>query len=54
MALFNQVRGTQHGLAIGVFNTADELHGIQIGVLNRARNNRPPFRWLPVVNAHLH
>jgi hypothetical protein len=52
IAAFNQVRGVQRGLAIGVFNTADELHGIQIGILNRAGNNKPPFRWLPVFNAH--
>ena len=53
IAAFNQIRGEQHGLAIGVFNSADELHGMQIGLLNRARNNRPPFRWLPIFNAHL-
>jgi hypothetical protein len=54
IAAYNEIRGPQHGLAIGVFNSADELHGVQLGVLNRAKNNRPPFRWLPIVNAHLH
>jgi hypothetical protein len=54
IAAYNQIRGPQHGLAIGVFNSADELHGVQIGVLNRAKNNKPPFRWLPIANAHLH
>jgi hypothetical protein len=54
MAAYNQIRGPQHGLAIGVFNSADELHGVQLGVLNRAKNNKPPFRWLPIANAHLH
>jgi hypothetical protein len=49
---YNNVRGVQHGLTIGVFNSADELHGVQIGLLNRAKNNRPPFRWLPIVNLH--
>jgi hypothetical protein len=49
---FNHVRGEQHGLAIGVFNYADELHGVQLGVLNYARNNRKPWRLLPIVNVH--
>jgi hypothetical protein len=53
IAAYNQIRGTQHGLAIGVFNSARELHGVQIGLLNRAKNNKPPFRWVPIVNAHL-
>ena len=43
-----------HVLTIGVFNYAQELHGIQIGLLNFAGNNRGAARWLPIVNAHLH
>lgn len=52
IAAYNQVLGAQHGLAIGVFNSAAELHGMQIGLLNRAGNNRPPFRWLPILDVH--
>jgi hypothetical protein len=40
------------GLTLGIVNWADELHGIQIGLLNRAANNRSPFRILPFLNAH--
>jgi len=49
---YNEIRGRQTGLSIGLFNTADELKGVQIGLLNRARNNPPPFRLLPLINVH--
>jgi hypothetical protein len=52
IAGYNEVRGVQVGVTIGVYNTADELHGVQLGLLNRAKNNAPPFRWLPIINAH--
>jgi hypothetical protein len=42
------------GLAVGIYNSAYELHGFQIGLLNHARNNKPPFRYLPLLNVHLH
>lgn len=50
---YNRVRGLQRGLAIGLYNSAYELHGIQIGVINRAKNNRAPFKTLPILNVHL-
>jgi hypothetical protein len=53
IAGYNDVRGVQVGVTIGVYNSAEILNGIQIGVLNRAKNNRPPFRWLPILNVHL-
>ncbi len=40
------------GLTIGIVNWTDELHGIQVGLLNRAGNNPAPFNTLPFVNAH--
>lgn len=52
IAGYTEVRGVQRGITIGLFNRADELHGIQIGLLNRAGNNAPPFRWLPLINVH--
>jgi hypothetical protein len=30
----NNIRGEQHGLTIGLFNYARELHGAQIGLIN--------------------
>jgi len=47
---FNHIKGSQHGLTIGIFNYAYRLHGVQLGVLNYVRDNRAPFRLLPVVN----
>jgi hypothetical protein len=44
--------GVQRGLVIGIFNRARELHGVQIGLLNYAGNNRGMARLLPLVNAH--
>lgn len=35
VAGYNQIHGRQNGLAIGLFNDAYELNGVQIGVLNR-------------------
>jgi hypothetical protein len=52
VAAFNHIKGTQRGLAIGVFNYATELRGVQIGVLNWAGNNQGARRLLPVVNWH--
>ena len=41
------------GLSIGGFNCAEELHGVQLGILNYAGNNPRWARWLPFVNVHL-
>jgi hypothetical protein len=53
ISAYNRVRGPQRGLAIGLYNSAYELHGVQIGLVNRAKNNRAPFKILPVLNVHL-
>ena len=49
---FNHIRGVQNGLAIGLLNYADELHGLQLGLINIARNNPSGARVLPVANWH--
>ena len=48
----DRVRGLQAGLSIGIYNSARVLNGLQLGVLNRAQNNRGIWRMLPLVNAH--
>jgi hypothetical protein len=53
VSAYNRIRGPQRGLAIGLYNSAYELHGVQIGVLNRAKNNKAPFKILPLLNVHL-
>ena len=50
---YNRIRGPQRGLVIGIYNSAYELHGVQIGLINRAKNNKPPFKILPLLNVHL-
>jgi hypothetical protein len=39
VAAFTNVKGAQHGLTIGLFNYASELHGAQIGVINISDND---------------
>lgn len=53
IAAANHVRGTQRGLTIGLLNYARELHGVQIGLLNIARNNSFWTTILPVLNFNL-
>ena len=49
LSAYNDVRGTQRGLAIGLFNYARTLDGVQVGILNYARNKRSA-KLLPLVN----
>ena len=46
---WNRVKGEQFGLSIGLLNTAWELHGWQLGVLNCSRRKSGWF-CLPLVN----
>jgi hypothetical protein len=41
------------GLSIALYNRTRELHGMQIGLLNYAGNNRKGLRYLPLINMHL-
>jgi hypothetical protein len=50
ISAFNQIKGDQFGLSIGLLNYAWELHGWQLGVLNYARNNPKGLRLLPLFN----
>ena len=49
IAGYNRIQGTQRGLAIGLYNRAHTLHGVQIGLLNYAGNNKAPFKWLLIL-----
>lgn len=53
VAGWNDIRGRQRGLTIGLYNYTRDLSGIQIGLLNVARNNPPGLRILPFVNANV-
>jgi hypothetical protein len=48
----NLNKGELQGLSIGLFNFARFLNGIQLGVLNYAKNNPKWLRLLPVMNLH--
>jgi hypothetical protein len=50
LSAYNDVRGLQRGLAIGIFNYARTLDGVQVGVLNYAGNKPKGTRLLPIVN----
>lgn len=51
VSAFNDIRGAQFGLAIGLLNITEELHGFQVGLVNIARN-KEHFSFLPLVNYH--
>jgi hypothetical protein len=53
IAGYNRIKGDQFGLAIGLYNYAKRLRGVQLGLINNARNNRGLLRVLPLVNVHL-
>jgi len=52
VSAYTRVRGTQHGITIGLVNIAHALHGVQLGVVNYAGNNPAPFKVLPVINVN--
>jgi hypothetical protein len=52
VAAFNEIRGRQRGLTVGLLNIAEELHGVQIGLINIARNNPSGRQVLPIANWH--
>jgi hypothetical protein len=49
---YTRIRGVQRGLTVAIYNHANELHGMQIGLLNRADNNSGIARILPILNFH--
>lgn len=50
VAGINDMRGRQTGLAIGLFNYAYDLNGLQVGVINVARN--ATVKVMPIMNYH--
>jgi hypothetical protein len=53
IAGWTRVRHVQRRLSIGLFNQAEELHGVQLGLLYFAGNNHGLARWTPFINLHL-
>ena len=52
VAVYNRVRGEQHGITVGIYNRARSLHGLQLGVLNHVEDAHGIWRWMPVFNFH--
>ena len=50
VSAFNQIKGQQFGLSLGLINFAWELNGVQIGVINIAEKSRSGIKVLPLVN----
>lgn len=46
----NFIQGTARGLTIGIVNYTRRLHGVQLGVVNIARDNPRGRRVLPLIN----
>ena len=49
LAAVNNIRGEQHGLTLGLFNYARELHGAQVGIIN-VSDNGGSRRVLPIIS----
>jgi hypothetical protein len=50
VSAFNQIKGEQNGLSIGLLNYAWSANGLQIGVLNYVADNPKGTRLLPLFN----
>ena len=51
VSAFNHIKGEHRGLSIGILNFANDLYGVQIGLINIARSNPKGLKVLPVFNA---
>ena len=47
-----RIHGEMRGVTIGILNWVDELHGLQLGLINIAGNNPGIFKVLPLINYH--
>jgi hypothetical protein len=52
ISAFNQIRGKNNGVSIGILNMSEGGKGFQIGLLNHNPNNPKGLRWLPFFNAN--
>ena len=51
IAAVNYSSDFQVGLSIGIVNYTERLKGIQLGLINIAKNKPKPFRVMPILNA---
>lgn len=50
LSAFNQIKGEQFGLSLGLLNYAWELNGVQIGLINIAERSKSGIKVLPLIN----
>lgn len=50
VSAYNNIRGYQRGVSIGIVNYAYRVKGLQIGLINIIRDNPPGRKVLPIVN----
>ncbi|MFZ6001581.1 MAG: hypothetical protein ACOYW3_13810 [Bacteroidota bacterium] len=50
VSAFNQIKGTQKGVAFGIVNYTRKIRGVQFGVINIVRENPRGLRVLPIFN----
>jgi hypothetical protein len=50
ISAYNNIRGEQKGLTIGLFNYAQKQKGFQLGILNYVKDNPRGLRLLPIFN----
>jgi hypothetical protein len=50
VSAFNQVKGAQYGVSLGLLNYAWDVNGVQVGLLNYVASNRKGLRLLPLFN----
>jgi len=53
ISAFNQIRGEQRGISIGIVNHTKRLHGVQLGLINIVKENPKGLRVLPIMNISL-
>ena len=50
VSAYNDIRGVNRGITIGIYNYARTSPGMQFGLLNFVRDNPGSLRLLPLVN----
>jgi hypothetical protein len=50
ISAYNQIRGEQRGVALGIVNQATRVKGIQFGLINIVKENPKGLRVLPIFN----
>jgi uncharacterized protein (TIGR02145 family) len=50
IAPFNIINKEGKGIQLGLVNSANSFKGVQLGLINRIKENKIPFKVLPIIN----